>query len=218
MASLQTLDRGLVALDAVSRAPQGLTIAEVAEVLDVHRAIAYRVVSTLAGHRLVHRAADGRVRLGAGVTTLAARFAPTLRASARPILSRLATATGATAYLAVAEVDECVVVAVEEPDDVMFRVGYQVGSRHPLERGASGIALLALRPPADGEPSAVEEARRDGYAVTRGQIQVGAIGVASGLRVGDVDAAVGVVALQDLDVPGAVARVRASAAELATIT
>ncbi|GAB3624241.1 helix-turn-helix domain-containing protein [Mariniluteicoccus endophyticus] len=217
MATLQTLDRGLTALDAVSRAPHGLTVAEVAEVLDVHRAIAYRIVATLADHRLVHRSPDGRVRLGAGVTTLAARFAPTLRATAAPLLGRLASRTSATAYLAVAEGDECVVVAVEEPDGTVLRVGYQVGSRHDLVRGASGIALLALRPHTAGEPAAVADARRDGHAVSRGQIQVGAIGVASGVVLGDVESAVGVVALEDLDVPAATLEVRATAAELRTL-
>jgi len=42
---LQTLDRGLRALNFVSLQPRGALVSEIAEELGVHRAIAYRIVS-----------------------------------------------------------------------------------------------------------------------------------------------------------------------------
>ncbi|GAB3709221.1 helix-turn-helix domain-containing protein [Mariniluteicoccus flavus] len=206
---MQTLDRGLSALEVISLHPAGLTVAAIGDALDVHRAIAYRVVATLTDHGLVVRTPDGRVRLAAGIATLADRYAAALRQAARPVLAELARDTLATSYLAVAEGEECVVVAVDEAPGTVLQVGYRVGSRHPLARGASGIAILARRPAAGDDREDVRRARADGFAVTQGQLQAGAIGVAS--AIGDVaqgiEACVGVVALEDLDVERATASV-----------
>lgn len=53
--TLQTLDRGLKALEIVSEHSDGISIADLAERLDIHRAIAYRIVTTLASHGLITR-------------------------------------------------------------------------------------------------------------------------------------------------------------------
>src|SRR5574340_148671 len=76
MSTLQTLDRGLRALDVISRHPGGISVADLAKELDVARAICYRIVATLEVHSLVARFDDGRIRLGAGTAVLASRFAP----------------------------------------------------------------------------------------------------------------------------------------------
>lgn len=209
--TLQTLDRGLRALDFIARSPGGVSVSAVAEHLEVHRAIAYRIVATLEAHHLVKRTADAKVRLGAGVAALSRRFAPQLLAAARPVLRELVDATHATAFLSVAEGEECVVVAVEEERGRRhgLRVSYQEGTRHPLHRGAPGIAILATRPEAPDDPPDVKDARAQGYSLTRGQLQAGAVGVSVGLTVpaslADIapEASVGVVALGDLDAPTA---------------
>ena len=177
--TLQTLDRGLRALEIVAEHAEGISVAELAERLDVHRAIAYRIVTTLEQHGLVARSAEGPLRLGAGISLLAARFEPQLRAVAQPLLQALAKATRATAFVSVAQGEECVVILVAEPDEGLLRVGYRVGSRHPLSLGAAGIAILAGRPPRADDSEAVRQARSDGYSLTRGQLQLGAVGVAS---------------------------------------
>ncbi|MDF0750035.1 helix-turn-helix domain-containing protein [Marinobacter sp. 71-i] len=210
MSSLQTLSRGLTALELVAQKENGLAIAELAEALGVHRAIVYRLVTTLEGHGLVTRGRDGRICLGGGVVALASRVEPQLRAMARPLLQELAERTRATAFLCVGHGDECVAVEVAEPETLLLRVSYRVGSRHPLERGAAGIAVAALRPERPDDSEALRQARRDGYSITRGQLQAGAVGVAAPL-VYPVDShfrfegCVGVVALQDLDVEAATA-------------
>ena len=58
MATLQTLDRGLEVLDFASQSADGVSVAEVAEHLGVHRAIAHRLVATLAGRGLLGGAGD----------------------------------------------------------------------------------------------------------------------------------------------------------------
>ncbi|MFD2395773.1 IclR family transcriptional regulator [Prauserella oleivorans] len=146
MSTLQTLDRGLRALEVISHSPRGISVAELAKELDVHRAICYRIVATLEDHLLVARTEDGRVRLAVGVAVLASRFEPQLHLDARPLLQALANETHATAFVSAAEGQDCVAVQVAEPDDQLLTVGYRVGSRHPLDKGAAGIAILALRP------------------------------------------------------------------------
>ena len=56
--TLQTLDRGLAVLATLADAPLGLKPAELAQRLDVHKAIAYRLVATLETHGLVRRLAE----------------------------------------------------------------------------------------------------------------------------------------------------------------
>lgn len=222
MSTLQTLDRGLNALEIIAREARGLSIADLAERLEVHRAIAYRIVATLEAHALVARGADGMVTLGSGLMVLASHFEPQLRAVARPLLTTLAREARATAFLSAAQGDECVALMVAEPDEGVLRVGYRVGSRHPLTRGAAGIAILAGRPETDDEPDAVKQARRDGYSITRGQLQRGAVGVASPIttadrRPGGFEGCVGVVALDDLDTAAAAAAVRDCAGRIAAL-
>ena len=73
-----------------------------------------------------------------------------------------------------------------------------------MTAGAAGIAILAARPAAASDGDAVKEARRLGYSLTRGELQKGAVGIASAL-LGTAaaplpfEACVGVVAMEDLD-------------------
>ena len=177
--TLQTLDRGLQALTIISQHEDGLSIADLAVQLGVHRAIGYRLVTTLESHGVVARGSDGQLRLGTGLLTLASRFEPQLRSVARPLLHQLAQETRAAAFISVPQREECVAIMVAEPEEGVLRMAYRVGSRHPLSLGAAGIAILAGRPKRPGESDAILKARTDGFSVTRSQLQQGAVGVAS---------------------------------------
>jgi len=216
MSILHTLDRGLRALDIISQSPSGISVADLAKRLETHRAICYRIVATLEAHSLVTRTGDGRIRLGVGVALLASRFEPQFMHSARPVIQDLAERTRATAFIAAAEGDTCVVIMVAEPKDAVLSVGYRVGSRHPLNKGASGIAILAMRPERPGDPELVRQARRDGLSLTRNQLQHGAVGVAAGIRVptGAIERSVGVVSTEGLDTELAAAAVTEAARHL----
>jgi DNA-binding IclR family transcriptional regulator len=188
----QTLDRGLRLLHLVADAPGGVTVTEAAAALGVGRAVVYRLAGTLMAHGLVRRDGAGRLRLGAGVLHLALRAQPLVADAARPLLRQLAEQVGATAHLTVAEGGEAVAVAVVEPSWTTYHVAYRPGSRHPLERGAAGRAILAGQ---RGEP---------GWVTSAGELQPGAYGVAAPVPdVDGIDASVGVVALGELD-PGEV--------------
>lgn len=212
MSTLQTLSRGLQVLEIVSRSPSGLSIAEIAQALGVHRAIAYRLVATLEEHLLVVRDVEGRIGIGGGVVALGERYQPQLRAAAQPVLRSLAEASGGTAFLCIAQGDECVAIEVAEPETPFLKVSYRVGSRHPVTRGAAGLAIAMQRAPRRTDPEDLQAARRDGFALTHGQLQEGAIGVAAPLaragRIGlSAEACVGVVAMHTLDTKAATASV-----------
>ncbi len=185
----QTLDRGLRLLHLVADAPGGLTVTEAAARLRIGRAAVYRLVGALTEHGMVRRDGSGRLRLGVGVLQLARRVQPLLAEGALPALRRLAEQTGATAHLTVVESGEGVALAVVEPTWTSFHVAYRTGSRHPLDRGAAGQAILAGRT-GSARPVA-----------TSGELQPGAYGVAAPvLGVPGLEASAGVVALAPLDV------------------
>ena len=186
----QTLERGLRVLRVLAATPAGLTVTELASTIGVNRTVVYRLVSTLEQHALTRRDGRGRVHIGLGVLHLASGVQPVLRDLEIPILRTLAEDVGCTAHLTVADGDEAMALAVVEPSWTDFHVAYRVGSRHPLRRGAAGKAILLGR-----EHSAAP------YAVTSGELQTGASGVAAPVHgVEGLDASVGIVTLGELDV------------------
>jgi hypothetical protein len=184
----QTLDRGLRLLSLLADAGGGLTVTEAAGSLGVNRTVVYRLAATLELHGLLRRAPDGRLSLGFAVLGLASAVHPLLRRAALPVLRELAEDVGATAHLTVADGGEALAVAVVEPSWTAYHVAYRVGSRHSLERGAAGKAILAGR---RGESS---------YVVTEGELQAGAHGISAAVPgVVGIEASVGVVALGEFD-------------------
>ena len=182
----QTLDRGLRVLRVLSESPEGLTITELSARLQVNRTVVYRLISTLEQHGLVRRDARSRLFVGLGVLHLASAVQPLLRDLAMPVLRSLAESIGSTAHLTVADGERQRLVAVVEPSWTDFHVAYRVGARHPLSQGAAGKAIGLL----DGTDPA--------YAVTSGELQAGARGLAAPVRgVEGLRASVGVVTLED---------------------
>lgn len=188
----QTLDRGLQVLSLLAHR-DGLTIAEVSGELKTARAVVYRLVRTLELHRLVERR-DNRLFLGIGLAQLAIRFRPRLQDIAQPILRILSRQTNSTALLSVADGDHALVLMTEEPEESTLHLAMRRGARHPLTVGADGVAILAGRPSSSKDSPDVVQARRDGYALSVGALQSGAVGVAAPIRTSDwATASIGVV-------------------------
>jgi DNA-binding IclR family transcriptional regulator len=215
----KTLDRGLRVLETLADAGEHLTAGELAGRLGLHRTVVYRLLGTLERHRLAHRHPDGRYGVGLATVALARNAAaPRLGEVTLPVLSDLAGRARATAFLTVAEGEEATAVAVVEPRDSPIHVAYRVGSRHPLARGASGLAILAARPPRPDERPEVAEARRRGYASTSGELQPGAVGIAAAVPIeAPLEASLGVVALSGLDEASVVHQVLDAAARVAVL-
>ena len=186
----QTLDRGLAILELLADRDEGsgLTVTELAGALGVGRPVVYRLVATLEARDFVTRRENGRIRLGLGLTRMSASVLPLLRDAALPTLRGLADAVGATAHLTIVEGGDAFALSVVEPTWTDYHVAYRIGSRHSLDHGAAGKAILGAR------------AGRTSYVVTDGELQSGAHGIAAPV-VGPagVEASVGVVSMGPLD-------------------
>lgn len=173
----QTLARGLQALEMVATAHGGLTIQEVADALGVHRTIASRLLTTIADFRLISRGDDGRYRAAGGLAALAQHLHGALRDQALPVMRSLADSLQASIALCVEDGGQAVAVAVVEPANATYWISFREGSRHPLDRGAAGYALLAGRPARPGEDPRVAEGREIGYVISYGEVESGYWGV-----------------------------------------
>lgn len=200
----QTLDRGLRVLEHITESATPLTVAEVARDVGMHRSITYRMLRTLEDHGLLARDEHGRFLAGAGLAVLAGRFTPALRAVAGRHLLQLAVATDKTAFLVVRHGEEAVTIEVVEPLAAAAHVSYRPGLRHPIDKGAPGIALLAGEPPPAGERSEVTRARAQGWATSTSEVIHGFRAVAAPVidPSGVCRGAIAVVFAGDVDVCG----------------
>ena len=211
-----TLDRGLRALRVLLEHPDGMSVAEIAEALDTHRAAVYRLLAPLSEHHLIRRLPDGRFVLGAGLLDLAGGVQPRLQEAAEPVLRQLADQLGATTALTIRDGEDAVVAIVIAPRDQLMHLTYRTGMRHPLSRGAPGLAVLAALPPRAGEPDEVTRARARGWAQSSGQLLPGATGVAAAIcfPVPEPVAAISAVWIAGIDIEAAGRQVAAAANEL----
>jgi DNA-binding IclR family transcriptional regulator len=199
----QTFSRGLDVLDLLAGSPTPLTSMQVAAALGLSRTIVYRLVGTLIERGLVRRDAHGKLTIGLAALRITERLMPTLRASVRPVLERLADDLAATSYLCVVDGTESLAVSVVEPAATTFHIAYREGSRHPLGVGAHGRALLAA-----------SQGRSETFA-SHGELIAGATGIAASLPgLPGLSAAVGIVTLTPLCTSDMGPRVRSSADEL----
>lgn len=172
-------------LRVLAETPGGLSVTELAASLTVNRTVTYRLVSTLELHGLVRRDGRGRLFIGLGIVPLAAAVQPALRDLAVPVLRRLADKVSCTAFLAVADGEEVLALAVVEPTRTVLHVAYRVGARHPMPEGSSGRAIQLGR---DGSTLPFVVSDRDRYP--------GARSLAAPVRgVPGLEASVGVLSL-----------------------
>jgi DNA-binding IclR family transcriptional regulator len=175
----QTLDRGLRILEHLAAVTTPQTVMDIATGVDLHRSITYRLLRTLEAHELVERDGAGRYWLGVGVSALARSVRSDLQSAAMPRLDTLAEELKMTAFLVVRVGDEAVTVATVEPHDTAAHVVYRPGTRHPLDRGAPGLALLMPGAPATDDRDSLREARQTGWASSHGEVIPGFRSVAA---------------------------------------
>ncbi|GAA1661324.1 helix-turn-helix domain-containing protein [Fodinicola feengrottensis] len=196
-----TLERGLRVLKTLGDHPDGLSVSQLAQTLQTHRAGIYRLLGPLVEQRLVIRLENGRYVLGPGLIELASRVRSRLREVTVPILQRLADGLRATTALTLRDGDEAVVAAVLQPRSTDLHIAYRTGLRHPITVAASGIALLSGRPARPGERDTVTQARKAGYAISHGELLAGASGVGAPIQLPgrEVDASISAVWVDDRD-------------------
>jgi len=195
----QTLHRGVRILEHLATAGNPQPVMEIAEAVGLHRSITYRLLRTLEGHQLVERDLAGHFGLGLGLVALARGVRNTLQTAALPALNTLVTELGMTAFLVVRAGDEAVTITSVEPQDSTAHVVYRPGTRHPVDQGAPGLALLMLEPPSDAERAALAQARQVGWASSHGEVIAGVRSIAAPVRRpdGGATAAIAVVFVDD---------------------
>lgn len=215
--AVQSVGRAIRILELVAEHPDQLGVTELGRRIGVHKATAFRLVSTLAQAGLVERApGTDAYRPGFGLVRLATTALADLDVvrQARPVLERLAEETQETVNLAVLEGDEVVNIDQVAGSHAVLNVNW-VGRRTPLHCTSNGKVLLAhlpepewdrfLRSPLERrtprtitDPAALRiqlrRARTLGYAYTREELEVGLNAVAAPVRgpSGEVVAAVSV--------------------------
>lgn len=206
-----TLERGLRVLRVLADHPEGMSVAELAAELDTHRAGIYRLVGPLTEQRLVVRGAGGRFTLGLGLVELAGAVQSRLQEVAVRELRVLADQLHVTTALTIRDGDEAVAAVVVQPTGTALHVAYRPGLRHPVDRAAPGVAILAGAAPRKGERPEVGVARKRGWSVTTGELLPGATGVAA--PIAGADASISAVWIDRRDAAAMAAPVvRAAAA------
>lgn len=183
MSEIQSLARGLRILDLLSQSQDGISITELAEIINVDKGSASRLVSTLARYGYAEKDnVTRRYHLGPQVVTLSRSVLTRLplREAAKPFLRQLMERTGECAHVAVLAQGKALYIdQVESP--ATLRVNAAVGTMNPLHCTALGKIFLAFgetdfpasldkfTPSTITDPETLrrnlEEVRRLGYAV-----------------------------------------------------
>lgn len=140
---IQSLDRGLVLLEAVSQSSQPVSLVELTALLDIDPSSVYRLANTLKRRGFLAQVSGGYV-LGASAWRLANshHWSTSLRELAREHLAALAAQLGETSHLSIRIGRQ----ALSVHDELTHRpvvVALRPGRSEPLHSTAMGKALLA---------------------------------------------------------------------------
>ena len=146
--SVQSVDRALDLLEALSGADGEVSITALAARTGLHVSTVHRLLSTLLRRGYVRQNAEtSRYYAGAKLATLAegrSRYGE-MRLRARPILRAITESTRETANLVV--LDELAAVYIDTvPSPQVVRLFTAIGNRVPLHATGAGKCLLAAMP------------------------------------------------------------------------
>ena len=147
--SVQSLDRALDILEALSQAPQGMTLSALSAAVGLHISTTHRLVSALAARGYTAKdLLSGKYRLTLRLFAVGSRVSGVLQIleAARPLLDELAGATGEAVHLVQREGDEITYLYKAEPFVSTVRMSSCVGMRNPMYCTGVGKSILALLP------------------------------------------------------------------------
>lgn len=197
METLQTLERGLLALEKIAQKNGQLNVAQLAEELKINRTIAYRIVRTLSQMHYIKQNEQQALELSSKVLNFSQCFEKTIPINSQRILDELSLHTHASAALVIAEGTDCVVIKSSQTYQPILQVKYQIGSRHPIGIAATGKVIAATYPPHIDDAEDIQIVRQQGYAYSKDVLQMGAAGLFIPLPHRHM--AVGIVKLGDIE-------------------
>jgi DNA-binding IclR family transcriptional regulator len=143
--SIQSLDRGLLILEAVGKSPDPVSLGQLAAMLEIDRSSAFRLANTLKRRGFLANPSAGRdYVLGPSVWRLSRQYdwSKMLARVAHEPLKTLASETGETAHLAVREGRRALFIDHVTSSHVISISG-QTGELVPLYCTSHGKALLS---------------------------------------------------------------------------
>ena len=142
--TIQSVDRAAMLIKAIADSRQPPTVVELAAACGLNRSTAWRLLATLDAHGLIERdPVSQRYSLGYAFLRIAAGAEPDpLVRRARPVLERLASATGEATNLAVVKRFRLVYVDQVDPPQIMAPNWF--GRDVPLHATSTGKAYLAF--------------------------------------------------------------------------
>ena len=139
---IQVISRAAQILRALQNNPEGLSLGEIAKMVDLPRSTVQRIVDALNQESLVFLSCKNGVRLGPALLSLAKATSFKISELARPTLNTLAKETRETAQLALVDINKVVVVDQVLGSQHLITLS-ELGVSLPLHATASGKALLA---------------------------------------------------------------------------
>jgi IclR family transcriptional regulator, acetate operon repressor len=193
---VRAVDRAIAILQCFSPDQPSMSVIEIQKRVGLSRPTLYRLLHTLSSRGLIHSEGDPqRFKLAHGVMKLSHVWLKGLEVVvvARPIVEGLRDATGETAALFRLQEDHSICILECESRHVLS-ISRGVGDSLKITQGSTGKAILAFMEPRRQTEllshmpvgaqrghleQSLESARRNGYAISRGEIFVGAVAVSS---------------------------------------
>lgn len=236
-----TTERALTILSMFGEERLALSAAEVSEELGVARSTAYRYLQSLVGGGYLSEDGRGAFRLGARVVELArlARRGFGVSDAALPVMRSLSQRFRQTVLLTKRVGSSVICLEREEASDQFVRLHYERGTLLSLNAGASAQVLLAWLPEeqvrtlvdaaplerftastvtdVDAMMERMARIRADGYAISHGELDSEAVGLAVPLfsRPGEVAGGLSLVFIRSRVAEDAVEEMRAALVQAA---
>jgi DNA-binding IclR family transcriptional regulator len=143
--SVQSLDRGLIILEAVAKADGPVPLGQLRSLLGINRSSVFRLANTLRRRGfLANPRGRNDYMIGPSIWRLFRNYDWNMLVSfCRPHLSALANKTGETAHLAVRQGKQTLFIDHQSSSNQIIAVSGQTGEFKPLYCTAHGKALLA---------------------------------------------------------------------------
>jgi DNA-binding IclR family transcriptional regulator len=147
--SIQVIERMMSLLDALSDAPEAVSLKQLAGATDLHPSTAHRILAAMCNARFVERQDAGTYRLGIRLLELGAivKSRINLREVALPFMQELHESIGEAINLGARHDDEIVYLERTSSGRSLVRVVYLVGGRAPLHLTSLGKLFLAADSP-----------------------------------------------------------------------
>ncbi len=199
--TVRAVERTLNILFLIATASEPLTLSYISSSTGVDKATALRLLATLEQFRLVQKDEKSRTyAIGAGAWQLASSYQSGLKSMSETHLRILRDQTSESVSLIVARGLERVMLTALEASHEL-RVVPSLNSVVPVYSGASGKVFMAFMSPSkrdsiieltglkpvnercvtdrDSFLASLEQVQRDGYAVSVGDVTIGAVAVAA---------------------------------------